>query len=83
MILADTSVWVDHFRRNNAEFRRCLEVRKILIHPFVMGEIACGNLPSRLTVLANMNALPVAACAEQDEVLRLLEQHRLFGTGLS
>jgi len=83
MILADTSVWVDHFRRGNAHFHQCLEVRKILIHPFVLGEIACGNLLSRQKVLADLTALPVATCAGFDEVLNLLDQHRLFGKGLS
>jgi len=83
VILADTSVWVNHLRQSNPQFYQYLSVREILIHPFVVGEIACGNLASREKVLAGLHLLPFAVCAEHGEVLTLLEQHRLFGKGLS
>jgi predicted nucleic acid-binding protein len=83
MILADTSVWVNHFRYNNARLTRAIEDGQILMHPFVIGEIACGNLRSRPTVLGDLQRMPSAIEAAHGEVLDFLEQHRLFGSGIS
>lgn len=82
MILADTSVWLNHFRRRNAQFRQLLLARQILLHPFVTGEIACGNLPKRAETLHSLSLLPQVVLAKDDEVLSLVEQRRLRGRGL-
>jgi predicted nucleic acid-binding protein len=82
MILADTSVWVDHFRHGNAQLSDAIEDGKILTHPFVIGEIACGNLRSRPTVLGDLQRMPSAIEADSEEVLGFLERHRLFGAGI-
>jgi predicted nucleic acid-binding protein len=82
MILADTSVWVDHLRQGDADLARALEQGAIAIHPFVLGEIALGHLKNRRDVLDLLAALPPAPQAEHDEVLHAVEQHQLAGRGL-
>ncbi|UFS72810.1 type II toxin-antitoxin system VapC family toxin [Geomonas sp. RF6] len=82
MVLVDTSVWIDHLRSSNAGLVALLEEGTVLCHPFVVGEVACGNLRQRETVLALLNALPVAAEAQHHEVLLFLERHQLFGKGV-
>lgn len=82
MILADTSVWVDHFRRGNPAFARSLVDGEILTHPFVIGELACGNLDRRAAILSLLGTLPVAVLAGHSEVLHLVESERPFGRGL-
>jgi predicted nucleic acid-binding protein len=83
MILADTSVWVNHFRQDDPHLRQSLLDGQILMHPFVIGEIACGHLRSRQKVLSDLQRLPPVILAEQDEVLGFLDQHQLFGKGIS
>lgn len=82
MILVDTSVWVDHLRRGDARLVALLESASVLIHPFVIGEIACGSLANRGNVLGLLQDLPSAAVAEADEVLAFIERHRLWGMGV-
>jgi predicted nucleic acid-binding protein len=79
MILVDTSVWVDHFRQGDPRLSKALMDGQVLMHPFVIGEIACGNLRSRPKVLNDLQRLPSAIAADHHEVLGFLEQHRLFG----
>lgn len=81
MILVDTSVWVDHLRRGDARLRGLLENARVLAHPFVIGEIACGSLSDR-AVLDLMRHLPMAAVAETEEVLAFIDRHRIHGKGL-
>ena len=82
MILVDTSVWVDHLRRGDTQLASLLENAKVATHPFVIGEIACGSLANRQTVLALLDDLPVATVADSDEVLDYIERHRLYGKGV-
>lgn len=82
MILADTSVWVDHLRRGDTRLVDLLESASVLMHPFVAGEIACGSLADRKTVLELLQDLPTTAVAEFDEVLSFVEHHRLWGKGI-
>jgi hypothetical protein len=82
MILVDTSVWIDHFRRGNAKLSNLLNEGVVLIHPFVIGELACGNLRKRDTILNLLAALPQAKAAGHDEVMRLIDEKRLHGRGL-
>ena len=78
MILVDTSVWVDHLRCGNDTLRAMLEEGKVLCHPFVLGELACGNLKNRDEILALLASLPEARIADQHEVLHLIHRHRLY-----
>ena len=82
MILADTSVWIDHLRRSNAALATLLESGEVLGHPFVIGELACGRMHNRAEILGLLDALPRASVAEHTETLRFVEAHRLAGAGL-
>jgi predicted nucleic acid-binding protein len=82
MLLVDTSVWVNHFRRGDPRLEQALMDDRILMHPFVLGEIACGNLQRRSSILSDLGQLPHAVSAENGEVLEFLARHRLFGKGI-
>jgi len=82
LILVDTSVWVDHLRRGDARLRDLLDNASVLVHPFVLGEIACGSLSDRALVLELLHDLPMTSVAEADEVLRFIDRHRIYGKGL-
>lgn len=82
MILVDTSVWVDHLRRGNARLVELLETGTVLWHPFVMGELACGDLKNRSEILSLLEELPQVTHASHKEVLRLVESRQLMGRGL-
>ncbi len=82
MILADTSVWIAHFRKGSDDLKRALENGEVLCHPQVAGELACGNLRNRDNILEFLQALPGATIATEDEVLACIERNRLYGTGL-
>lgn len=82
MILVDTSVWVDYLRRGRGQLKVLLEENQVLVHPSVIGELACGNLENRWEILSLLNQLPQAICATDTEVLLLIEQHKLMGRGI-
>ena len=82
MILVDTSVWIDHLRTGDAELEVLLNGSRVLMHPFVLGELACGNLHNREEVLALFKDLPQAAVATDDEVLFFIERRVLMGRGI-
>jgi predicted nucleic acid-binding protein len=82
MVLVDTSVWVDHLRSGDAGLQEALREGGVIAHPFVIGELACGNLHQRLKVLTLLESLPSAAVATHEEVLTLLDAQRLYGKGL-
>jgi predicted nucleic acid-binding protein len=79
VILVDTSVWVDHFRRGDARLVDLLERANVIMHPFVVGELACGSLHDRESILELLQDLPAVAVAEGDEVLGFIERHVLHG----
>lgn len=82
MILVDTSVWVDHLRRGDAQLIDLLNANSVFMHPFVVGEIACGRLADRALTLDLLLNLPTALVAEPDEALIYLDQHSLHGKGI-
>jgi predicted nucleic acid-binding protein len=82
MILADTSVWVDHFRKNDAELVRQLHRNNISIHPFVVTELALGHLPDRLRTIATLDLLPAVKVAQTSEVRHMIDAHALIRRGL-
>lgn len=81
-MLVDTSVWIDHLRRGNAELASLLEDGEVESHPFVIGELACGNFKRREEILSMIDSLPKALEAEHDEVLSLVGSRRLVSSGL-
>jgi predicted nucleic acid-binding protein len=82
VILPDSSVWIAHFRRANASLAELLEDDQALCHPFIVGELACGDLPSRRSTIALLQTLPEAPVMQHEEVLILVERHRLMGSGI-
>lgn len=81
-ILADTSVWVEHLRTGHATLAALLDENLVLVHPFVIGELACGNLRNRAALLALLGDLPHTTVATQEEALQFIENHRLMGRGI-
>jgi predicted nucleic acid-binding protein len=82
VILVDTSVWVEHLRRGDAQVAELLERSFVFMHPFVVGEIACGSLSNRSEVLALLQELPATVVADNDEALGFIERHGLYGKGI-
>ena len=83
MILADTSVWVEHLRNERELLQGLAAVGEVLMHPLVLGELSCGHLPDRGRTLAQLGRLPQCPPIADAEVLRFLERRRLAGSGLS
>ena len=82
MVLVDTSVWIDHLRKGDAALTAALEAGQVLMHPFVLGELACGNLNNRAGLLALLRDLPSAPVATDTEALGFLDRHALMGRGI-
>jgi predicted nucleic acid-binding protein len=81
-VLVDTSVWINHFRRSDAGLERLLDEGRVSIHPFVIGELACGSLKRRGEVIDLLSALPVVTTATHEEALQFVDDQPLYGTGL-
>lgn len=79
MILVDTSIWIDHLRASDKRLTQLLVAGQVLVHPFVIGELALGNLRNRDTVLGALQDMPQAAVATEPEVLRFIGEKGLFG----
>ena len=82
MILVDTSVWAEHIRREVRPLSALLLAGLVLAHPFVIGEIAMGNLRQRDVFLRGLQDLPQAVVATDREVMRFIDRDRLFGSGI-
>ena len=82
MILADTTIWIDHFRSENKEMRRQLDARNIAIHPFIVAELALGSLRDRLRTLASLDFLPRVRVAQISEVREMIEIRSLYSRGI-
>jgi predicted nucleic acid-binding protein len=82
VILADTSVWIDPLRTGVPMLVALLENGRVLVHPFVLGELACGNLRNRHEVLDLLGNLPSAPVASDAEALEFIERRSLMGRGI-
>ena len=82
MVLVDTSIWVSHLRKGNARLKALLGNAAVICHPFIIGELACGDIANRNEILSLLEELPTAVVAEHEEVLRFIESHHLMGRGL-
>ncbi len=82
MILVDTSVWVDHLRASDRTLVELLDTGKVLVHPFVIGELALGRLPQRDLILNTLHLMPQAIVASHQELLHFIDRHELFGLGI-
>ena len=82
MILADTSIWIDHFRGGDNELIKIIGDDLLLCHPAIIGELALGSLRDRTSVLAFLNAQREAQVATHDEVMTMIEKHCIFSMGI-
>jgi predicted nucleic acid-binding protein len=82
LILADTSIWIDHFRSENVEMRKQLDKRNIIVHPFVIAELALGSLRDRTRTLAFLDQLPLTRMAQLNEVRQMIETRSLYSQGI-
>ena len=82
MILADTSVWIEHLRSGNEELRKHLNGGQIVIHPFIVAELALGSLKARTRTLALLDVLPHLRTAQIEEVRAMIEARRLYNHGI-
>jgi hypothetical protein len=82
MVLVDTSVWVAHLRDGNVGLEELLNEGQAVCHPFIIGELACGNLKNRSLILSLLKSLPLATVAEHEEVMHFIGNKDLMGKGL-
>ena len=82
MVLVDTSVWITHFRSGNSKLQKLLQEGKVACHPFIIGELACGNISNRAEILSLMQSLPMLDTVEHEELLIFIEQKQMMGKGL-
>jgi len=82
LVLADTSVWVDHLRTPNPLMSQLAQQERLLTHPYVIGELAMGNLRGREAFIRSLRNMDRAARALDQEVTRLVEENRLYGLGI-
>lgn len=82
MILVDTSVWVDHLRRGDSALAARLDASEVTVHPFVVGELACGSLRPRSDVVRLLTEMPTATTATHNEVMYFIAAQRLASRGI-
>ncbi|MCX7897320.1 MAG: PIN domain-containing protein [Rhodocyclaceae bacterium] len=80
-VVVDTSVWIDHFRHGNPALGSLLMHDRVLVHPLIIGEIACGMPPHRQRTLGDLQSLRQCQLANYAEVMQFIERERLFGLG--
>ncbi len=82
MVLVDTSVWVLHLRKGSINLEKLLTDGDVISHPFIVSELACGNIKKRSEILSLLQTLPMAAQAEHEEAMEFIEYYKLMGKGL-
>jgi predicted nucleic acid-binding protein len=82
VILVDTPIWIDHLRSGDQLLATLLDQGRVLMHAFVRGEIAVGNLSARQATLSTLDQLPRIEVAEDHEVHHLIEKAQLYGCGI-
>ena len=83
MILADTSVWVEYLNRDREILGHLIFADEVLVHPFVIGELACGGLPNREQFMEDLHDMPRSPVASESDTLDFIERNRLMNTGLN
>jgi predicted nucleic acid-binding protein len=82
LIVADTSVWIAHFRLGVPEMRQALSQGQIAIHPHIIAELALGSLKDRARTLALLDSLPQVRVAQLSELRLMIEARRLYNLGI-
>jgi predicted nucleic acid-binding protein len=82
MVIVDTSIWVTHLRQASRRLEKLLLDAQVVCHPFIVGELACGNIKNRRELLALLQSLPMASSVTLDELLAFIERQKLMGIGI-
>ena len=82
MVLVDTSIWVSHLRKGNRQLEKLLMDAEVVCHPFIIGELACGNIKNRKEILSLLKSLPSAPLLEFDELLYFIDENQMMGIGI-
>ena len=82
MVIVDTSIWVTHLRQGNRQLEKLLMDAEVMCHPFIIGELACGNLKNRNEIISLLQSLPMAPTIEFDEFLFFIDRNHLMGKGV-
>jgi predicted nucleic acid-binding protein len=82
MVLVDTSIWVSHLRQGSRQLEKLLMDAEVMCHPFIIGELACGNLKNRNEIISLLQSLPMASAIEFDEFLFFIDRNQLMGKGI-
>jgi len=82
MILVDTSIWVSHLRQSSRQLEKLLMNAEVMCHPFIIGELACGNLKNRNEIISLLQSLPMAPTVEFDEFLFFIDRNHMMGKGV-
>jgi len=82
MVLVDTSIWVTHLRQGSRQLEKLLMDAEVMCHPFIIGELSCGNLKNRNEIISLLQSLPMASTIEFDEFLFFIEKNKLMGKGI-
>ncbi|MBW1903032.1 MAG: type II toxin-antitoxin system VapC family toxin [Deltaproteobacteria bacterium] len=83
MILVDTSIWVAHLRQGSRQLEKLLMDAEVMCHPFIIGELACGNLQNRNEIISLLQSLPITLTIEFDEFLFFMYRNQLMGKGVA
>jgi predicted nucleic acid-binding protein len=82
MVLVDTSIWVSHLIKSNSDLKTLLLYGDVMCHPFIIGELVCGQIKNRSEIISLLQSLPMVVVVEQEELLALIENYHLMGLGL-
>ncbi len=82
MVLVDTSIWVAHLHQGSRQLEKLLMDAEVMCHPFIIGELACGNLKNRKEIISLLQSLPMAPTIEFDEFLFFIEKNHSMGKGV-
>lgn len=81
-ILIDTNIWIEHFKSEKKEVSALLEAGRVVMHPFIVAELALGGLRDRVMTLASLEFIPKLPVAELHEVRQLIEMRKLYTQGI-
>ena len=82
MVIVDTSIWVTHLRQGSRQLEKLLMDAEVMCHPFIIGELACGDLKNRNEIISLLQSLPMAPTIEFDEFLFFIDRNHLMGKGV-
>mgnify|MGYP003973820441 FL=1 len=82
LVLADTSIWVTHFKEGQKHLTQLLEQGLIACHPYIIGELACGSLKKRREIIQLLEALPVVDVLDNTEIIEFIESRKLMSIGI-